>query len=210
MLTLGSPEPQITMRGRVVDSFGRSSECSITAEFVKDPREWWATWAAHTPNENARFVIQTALDGDLVYLADRLRVGAASSGERAFAADVIEGKVRPYYHRKGKPTRRQDRAILRRVFAYQLLHSKGSKDWWPEKKIKDVVAALYGVKPRYVYNLLEDLTPKQRKSIADDALWAVENDLVESPGERHKNGAITPRRPGLQKLHEKDFFVQVV
>src|SRR5262249_18291524 len=76
---------------------------AITAAHTKNPVAWWATWATH--NRPSRDSIWEALDGKVQRLANRLRRGVAFPDEIAFAADLIEGIVKPRRLRKGQLTR---------------------------------------------------------------------------------------------------------
>jgi len=90
-----------------------------------------------------RRIIWDAVDGNVQDLADRLREGVASREEMAFAADLIEGKVKSRRPRPGQPMRSTNDQIAQAVFQFRATH----KDW-QQKKIKAKVADMFGVKVR--------------------------------------------------------------
>ena len=60
----------------------------------------------------ALFSIWAALDGDPQQLLTRLRAGVASNAERALAADLLEGKIKPRRPRRGSDRQSRFRVAL--------------------------------------------------------------------------------------------------
>lgn len=113
------------------------------------------TWAE---DAEARRIIWAALDGNLQDLAERLRKGLASREEMAFAADLIEGKVKSRRPRRGQPMRSTNDQIAQAVFQLRTVHKN-----WQQKKIIGEVADRFGLKARHVYDVLKALDPESRK-----------------------------------------------
>ena len=110
----------------------------------------WSTW--------------DALDGDHKRLAKRLRAGIASRAEMAFAADLIEGKIKPRRLRDRQPTRRTNDEIAQAVLFLEAIYPD-----WQQKKIIPRVAKGFGVSERHVYNVVHNLDPERRELILRSA-----------------------------------------
>ena len=121
----------------------------------------WATRAAATKFLVPRWAIWKALNGDTVELTKRLRKGSASPEEIEFAADLIEGKVKPRRLRRGQPSLRKNDGIAQVYFQLRALHPK-----WREKQIIGKVVDIFSLKGkhgRHVYAVLKTLDPKRRE-----------------------------------------------
>jgi hypothetical protein len=123
----------------------------------------------------ARESIQDALDGETKTIVGRLRVGRSSAQERAFLADLIEGKIKVRRRRPGQLPRQTHEAIPLFVFLLEAIHS-GQRSW-PRKRIIGRVCDLFGVKDRRVYNALKALEPKRREALRQ-AMAAVAEDYL--------------------------------
>jgi hypothetical protein len=111
--------------------------------------------------EWTRHAIWAALDGNVEDLAQKLREGIASREEMAFAADLIEGKVKSRRPRRGQPTRFTNEQIAQAFFQFRVAYPD-----WPKKKIVGRVVNIFGLKGEYgrhVYNVLKALDPESRK-----------------------------------------------
>jgi hypothetical protein len=118
---------------------------------VKNIIALWSIWAA--------------LDGDPKRLAKRLRAGLASREEMAFAADLLEGKVKVYRRRPRQPTRRTNDEIGQAVLFMSEIYPNRSKT----KSIIPDVAKAFGVSEKHVFNSLADMTAERRASIVKSA-----------------------------------------
>jgi hypothetical protein len=99
----------------------------------------------------ARWAIWDALEGDPRLLAERLREGTASPEERALAADLISGKIKPRPIRKGQPKRIQKQGMAQMVFTLEAGAPPKTR-----KAVIPAVAEAFGVSERTVYNALAE------------------------------------------------------
>jgi hypothetical protein len=127
---------------------------------MKKPRTQWDVGAPVFLME--RWSILGALDGNPKRLATRLRAGEVSRAEMAFAADLIEGKVKPKRRKLNQPSRIENELIVQFLFYLQGIHPD-----WQRKKVTSKIAEMFGVQQRHVYNVLQGLGPEQRKHIGD-------------------------------------------
>jgi hypothetical protein len=118
-----------------------------------------------------RRIIWAARDGDVQDLADRLRKGLASHEEIAFAADLIEGKIKSRHPRRGQPTRVTNDQIAQAFFQFRVAYPG-----WQKKKIVGKIVELFGLKGEYgrhVYSVLKALDPESRKRYELHARYVV-------------------------------------
>ena len=109
----------------------------------------------------SRQAIWAALEGNVDDLAQHLREGIVSREEMAFAADLIEGKVKPRRPGPGQPTRSTNDQIAQAYFQFRVAYPG-----WQKKKIVGKIVELFGLKGkhgRHVYNVLKALDPESRK-----------------------------------------------
>jgi hypothetical protein len=114
----------------------------------------WAARAGATNQLSARWSIWRALDGDTKRLAERLRKHRASPEEVEFAADLIEGKLKPRRPRRGQPSLLTNDEIAQAYFHLRARHPD-----WRQKRIIGTVAAIFGLKAKYdrhVYNSIQN------------------------------------------------------
>jgi hypothetical protein len=146
---------------------------------MKDVAARWATWAADTDfierwalgdfeKVATRWIIWAALDGYTEPLTQRLRKGLASREEMAFAADLIDRKVKPRRPGRGQPTRFTNDQIAQFVFQFRVAYPD-----WPKKKIIGEAVDAFGVKKSHVYNVLKALDSESRKRHEENARYAV-------------------------------------
>jgi hypothetical protein len=128
---------------------------------MKKPKTSWGVGTAGVFLVE-RWSILGALDGNPKRLAMRLRAGEASRAEMAFAADLIERKVKPRRRRSSQPSRIENELIAEFVYYLQGIHPD-----WQRKKVISKIAEMFGVQQRHVYNVLEGLDPEHRKHIGD-------------------------------------------
>jgi hypothetical protein len=140
---------------------------------MKKPRTQWDVGAAGVKGLFERWSILGALDGDTKRLATRLRAGEVSRAEMAFAADLIDGKVKPRRRRSNQPSRIENELIAEFVFHLQAIRPDLSR-----KEVIGKIAAMFGLKGKYdrhVYNVLQGLDPERRKPIGavafDRTMW---------------------------------------
>jgi hypothetical protein len=120
----------------------------------------WAARAGATNKLTACWSIQRALNGDFKLLARQLRERRASPEEMEFAADLIEGKVKPRRPRRGQPS-----LVTNDEIAQAYFHLRARHPDWRQKQIIGKVAAIFGLKAKYdrhIYNVLERLDPERR------------------------------------------------
>jgi hypothetical protein len=115
--------------------------------------------------------IWAALDDNVQYLAYRLRNGFASREEMAFAAGLIEGKVKRRRPRLGQPTRLMNDDIAQAFCQFRAAYPD-----WPTKKIVGEIVDIFRLKGKYgrhVYNVLKALDPESHKRHEAYARYAV-------------------------------------
>jgi hypothetical protein len=95
----------------------------------------WAARAGATNKLTACWSIQRALNGDFKLLARQLRERRASPEEMEFAADLIEGKVKPRRPRRGQPSLVTNDEIAQAYFHLRARHP----DWRQKQIIGNVV-----------------------------------------------------------------------
>jgi hypothetical protein len=103
------------------------------------------------PTYIARWAIWDALEGEPRLLAERLRDDIASREERALAADLISGKIKPRPVRKGQPKRIEKQGMVQMVFTME-----AGAPPMPRKVIIPAVAEAFHVSEKTVYNALAE------------------------------------------------------
>jgi hypothetical protein len=113
------------------------------------------TWAE---DAEIRRIIWAAREGNVQDLAHRLRQGLASREEMAFAANLIEGKIKSRHPRRGQPTRLTNDQIAQAFFQFKEAYPD-----LPRKKIVGKVVDMFGLSGRHVYNVVKALDQESRK-----------------------------------------------
>jgi hypothetical protein len=93
----------------------------------------------------------------------RLRAGEASRSEMAFAADRMEGKVKPRRRRSNQPSRIENELIAQFVFYLQAIRPA-----WQKRKVVGKIADMIGVEWRHVYNVLQKARSRTSQILRTD------------------------------------------
>jgi hypothetical protein len=98
---------------------------------------------------------------DRSHLAQKVRQGKPlDERERAFIADLLEGKRRPAHRPKSDDVSLKNDEIAQVYLYARVLHSdRQDKDIMPD------IEALFGVKSRRIYQIIAALDPERRRNI---------------------------------------------
>jgi hypothetical protein len=112
------------------------------------------------PDLVERMAMWEAREGDPSRLARHLRDGIASPEERALAADLLEGKIRPRRPKLGAPTRAQQDEMAVLVICLKTIYPRRK-----EMAIIKQVSDAFGASERLVRYAERRFNPERRNEI---------------------------------------------
>jgi hypothetical protein len=124
----------------------RPKDCTMLAERLRE------SFVSTEEIMDAQWSVWDALEGDYRMLAARLRDGFVSTEEKAFLADLLQGKIKPRRRRKGQPKRIVNLLLL----AMGVLRMEATIPSVRRKEAVGLVAKVNGVSDKHVGNALAE------------------------------------------------------